>query len=111
MLDYLENREEITPDGTCFTLLNREKSEKYYKWLQLEEQNKLHILPCAVGDKVFIVVGKDISKQTVKEIFISDKLTIIKTNRRAFNATCFGKTVFIAKEQAEAALKRMEVAE
>lgn len=78
------------------------------EWKEAEEQGKLLKLPCAVGDKVFIIVGKDISKQTVKKIIIREDSVIIEANKRIFNKICFGKTVFLTREEAEAALKELE---
>ena len=81
---------------------------KLAEYENLEEQKKLLTLPCAVGDKVFIIVGKDISKQTVKKIIIREDSVIIEANKRIFNKICFGKTVFLTREEAEAALKELE---
>ena len=85
-----------------------EALEKFNKYKKLEKQGRLLKLPCAVGDKVFIIVGKDISKQTVKKIIIREDSVIIEANKRIFNKICFGKTVFLTKEEAEAALKGLE---
>ncbi len=82
--------------------------DKLAEYEDLEEQKRLLKLPCAVGDKVFIIVGKDISKQTVKKIIIREDSVIIEANKRIFNKICFGKTVFLTREEAEAALKELE---
>lgn len=91
-----------------------EKYEQVAKWLKelksykdLEEQDLLARLPCKVGDSVFIIVGKDISKQGIRKIEISDNGIIFKTNRqkRIFNISEFGKTVFLAREEAEKKLE------
>ena len=79
---------------------------EYENYKDLDEQGKLLKLPCAVGDKVFIIVGKDISKQTVKKIIIREDSVIIEANKRIFNKICFGKTVFLTREEAEDALKK-----
>ena len=65
-------------------------------------------LPCKVGDSVFIIVGKDVSKQRIREMKISDNgLGIIfKAKRRIFNADCVGKDVFLTKEDANQKLNR-----
>ena len=64
-------------------------------------------LPCKVGDSVFIIVGTDISRQGIRKIEISDNSIIFKTNRqkRIFNVAEFGKTVFLAREDAEKKLE------
>ena len=91
-----------------------EEHEQLAEWLEelksyedLEEQGLLVRLPCKVGDSVFIIVGKDISRQGIRKIEISDNSIIFKTNRqkRIFNVAEFGKTVFLAREDAEKKLE------
>lgn len=91
-----------------------EEHEQLAEWLEelksykdLNEQGLLVRLPCKVGDSVFIIVGKDISKQGIRKIEISDNSIIFKTNRqkRIFNVAEFGKTVFLAREDAEKKLE------
>jgi hypothetical protein len=91
-----------------------EEHEQLAKWLEelksykeAEEQGLLVRLPCKVGDSVFIIVGKDISRQGIRKIEISDNSIIFKTNRqkRIFNVAEFGKTVFLAREDAEKKLE------
>ena len=91
-----------------------EEHEQLAEWLEelksykdLAEQGLLVRLPCKVGDSVFIIVGKDISRQGIRKIEISDNSIIFKTNRqkRIFNVAEFGKTVFLAREDAEKKLE------
>lgn len=91
-----------------------EEHEQLAEWLEelksykdLDEQGLLVRLSCKVGDSVFIIVGKDISKQGIRKIEISDNSIIFKTNRqkRIFNVAEFGKTVFLAREDAEKKLE------
>lgn len=91
-----------------------EEHEQLAEWLEelksykdLDEQGLLVRLPCKVGDSVFIIVGKDISRQGIRKIEISDNNIIFKTNRqkRIFNVAEFGKTVFLAREDAEKKLE------
>lgn len=91
-----------------------EEHEQLAEWLEelksykdLDEQGLLVRLPCKVGDSVFIIVGKDISKQGIRKIEISDNSIIFKTNRqkRIFNVAEFGKTVFLAREDAKKKLE------
>lgn len=91
-----------------------EEHEQLAEWLEelksykdLDEQGLLVRLPCKVGDSVFIIVGKDISRQGIRKIKISDNSIIFKTNRqkRIFNVAEFGKTVFLAREDAEKKLE------
>lgn len=75
---------------------------KLGEYERTEEQGLLVRLPCKVGDSVFIIVGKDISKQGIRKVEISDNGIIFKTNRRKriFNISEFGKTVFLTREEA-----------
>ena len=91
-----------------------EEHEQLAEWLEelksykdLDEQGLLVRLPCKVGDSVFTIVGKDISRQGIRKIEISDNSIIFKTNRqkRIFNVAEFGKTVFLAREDAEKKLE------
>ena len=91
-----------------------EEHEQLAEWLEelksykdLDEQGLLVRLPCKVGDSVFIIVGKDISRQGIRKIEISDNSIIFKTNRqkRIFNVAEFGKTVLLAREDAEKKLE------
>lgn len=91
-----------------------EEHEQLAEWLEelksykdLDEQGLLVRLPCKVGDSVFFIVGKDISRQGIRKIEISDNSIIFKTNRqkRIFNVAEFGKTVFLAREDAEKKLE------
>ena len=91
-----------------------EEHEQLAEWLEelksykdLDEQGLLVRLPCKVGDSVFIIVGKDISRQGIRKIEISDNSIIFKTNRqkKIFNVAELGKTVFLAREDAEKKLE------
>jgi len=66
------------------------------------------MFPCKVGDKIFIIVKKDISRQIVKKIIIKEGFVEIETNKRTFNKTYFGKTVFLTRQEAEDKLAEME---
>lgn len=94
-----------------------EKYEQVAKWLEelksykeAEEQGLLVRLPCKVGDSVFIIVGKDVSKQGIRKIEISDNGIIFKTNRqkRIFNVSEFEKSVFLTREEAVNKLEEMK---
>lgn len=90
-----------------------EQHEKLAEWLEelksykdLKEQGLLIKLPCKIGDTVFIIVGKDISKQTIREMEISDDgLIKFKTKRRTFSTTWFGIDVFATYKEAEMELR------
>ena len=84
--------------------------EELKSYKEAEEQGLLVRLPCKVGNSVFIIVGKDISRQGIRKIEISDNGIIFKTNRqkRIFNVAEFGKTVFLTREEAEKKLEEMK---
>lgn len=83
-----------------------EACKKLAEYEKLEEQGLLIKLPCKIGDTVFIIVGKDISKQTIREMTISDNgLIVFKTKRRTFNTSWFGKDVFTTYKAAEMEMK------
>lgn len=90
--------------GNCKTVENMIKKLAAYE--DLEEQGLLIKLPCKIGDTVFIIVGKDISKQTIREMEISDDgLIKFKTKRRTFSTTWFGIDVFTTYKEAEMELR------
>lgn len=91
-------------DDNCDLIYEACKELAEYE--NLEEQGLLIKLPCKIGDTVFIIVGKDISKQTIREMTISNNgLIIFKTKRRTFNTSWFGKDVFTTYKEAEMELK------
>ena len=90
---------------------------KLGEYEELEDKGKLLKLPCAVGDTVheiiktreaiseFTVIGFSVSEHG---IFVKWKLINgIYRNLSGFNDDEIGKTVFLTKEEAEAALKNM----
>lgn len=80
---------------------------KYYE--DAEEQGWLLRLPCKAGDKVYIIVGKDISEQTIQRVTISsNEILEFCTRKRGFAISAIGKKVFLTREEAEAKLKEME---
>ncbi len=83
--------------------------EKLGKYEDAEEQGLLLRLPFKVGDKAYIIVEKDISKQTIQRVTIgSDKILEFCTRKRGFAISDIGKKVFLTSEEAEAKLKEME---
>lgn len=84
--------------------------KKLADYEDLEEQGLLVRLPCKVGDSVFIIVGKDVSKQKIIKVEISDNGIIFKTNRqkRIFSIAGLGENVFLTLEEAEKKLEEMQ---
>nr|DAU72105.1 MAG TPA: hypothetical protein [Caudoviricetes sp.] len=95
--------------------------ETLKKYEDLEEQDRLVILPCKVGDKIFLDFagfGKDIDKFTVKDFHLDcfkDGETILFCDYESNNKTLsgqidvmeFGKTVFLTREEAKSRLEEL----
>lgn len=77
--------------------------ERLAEYEDLEEQNRLIKLPCAVGDTVYVIrldnAAYMMNNEKVWEI-VEDKFEI-------FHFDSIGKTVFLTREEAEAALKEL----
>lgn len=82
---------------------------KLKPYADAEEQGRLVILPCRVGDTVFVITERGfIAKGEVRNFRFFDKL-IVDVEYHHFG-TCatsryWGETVFLTREEAEAALK------
>lgn len=76
----------------------------------LEEQNRLLKLPCAVGDTVYIVKGGEVLRNYVVQIHIAqvEAQTFFSCYDDCFGIEQIGKTVFLTREEAETALKELE---
>lgn len=98
---------QLAKDGRYKAL--EEIAERLANREQAEEQGLLLRLPCNVGDKAYIIAGKDISKQTIQRVTIgSDKILEFCTRKRGFAISDIGKKVFLTREEAEVKLKAME---
>ena len=74
----------------------------------LEEQQGFSVkLPCRPNDSVFIIVGKDISRQKIRKVTLEDDSILFETRGRKFGVGCFGDTVFTDRESAERRLKEL----
>ena len=94
---------------------------KLAEYEDLEEQGKLLKLPCAVGDKIYYLTGTpnslgngefDRVEESKAIGFYADRDRImiqLDYNWRGNHGTYgfFGKTVFLTREEAEAALEEM----
>ena len=94
--------------------------EKLAEYENAEEEGRLVVLPCKVGDTVWMVhqrltstVNNVISKMTVTELrgnrlnpiwFVIDG----EYGRTSFHPSEIGKTVFLTREEAEKELREME---
>lgn len=99
------------------------KLKKLKEYNDLEEQGKLLKLPCAVGDTVYAYCSEfGILEYEVDNIVISKDITYQCSSYSGPVGDClsecldeiepdisdFGKTVFLAREEAEAALKELD---
>ena len=90
--------------------------KKYNEYNDLEEKGMLLKLPCKVGDTVYIIretqmccYGKTCDKDiSCKECIMLNTHEIHETKFDLSYFYEFGKSVFLTKEEAEQALKKME---
>ena len=90
---------------------------KLNNYEDLEEQGKLLKLPCAVGDTVYVKMQSGgYAEAEVRDFsyFLSCGFCVVVTsdkfNKQHIPLTEFGKTVFLTKESAEAALEEISEA-
>ena len=117
--ELAKNEEWEALDNIAQRLANCEQRLKCYK--DLEEQNKLLKLPCAVGDMVYYCYDENkIAPMRVEEIIIAkygtallldycgdnEQLKHWKINIESTAIDC--KIIFLTREEAEAALKELE---
>lgn len=93
---------------------NKKRYDEWLAWKQAEEQGRLVMLPCKVGDTVWTFRDENdelvVAEARVQGISISanNKDVILHFGGYPFSnayAEMIGKTVFLTREDAEAALK------
>lgn len=114
--ELAENEEWEALDNIAQRLANCEQRLKHYE--DLEKQGKLLKLPCAVGDTVYrINTGKKepiISMLVIGVAIRNENKLVIQTEdieddgHNLYSNNSIGKTVFLTREEAEAALKELE---
>lgn len=92
--------------------------EKLYKYETSEEEGRLVVLPCKVGDTVYVIENRRIKAFKVNIIELKHKVFgnityyFEKPSRRGclygYYDSEFGDNWFITREEAEKALKEME---
>lgn len=112
--------ERLTYSGTKEAKPNvtiKEVTDKLAHYEDLEEQGRLIELPCKVGDTVWVLNGKFILEYEIDSFAVDEggawlmylrhyeKMRTFCHNKEAKE---LGKTVFLAREEAEAALKGAE---
>lgn len=74
--------------------------ERLRKYEDLEEQGKLLKLPCAVGDTVYTVYSISEDRKLIYDFKLDALHLALNAIKREF-----GKTIFLTREEAKAALK------
>lgn len=100
----------LQPKKKPLKMSKAEMTKEIKYWRNLEEQGLLLKLPCKVGDILWwIDAYGDLKKSEVNSMFIERGIDgiVIETLICNINANEIGKTVFLTKEEAEAALERM----
>ena len=75
--------------------------ERAQELAQAEKDGRLVVLPCKVGDMVYQTNGLDIYESEVRKI-------VFDTDNIAFDESAIGKSIFLTREEADAALKKRE---
>ena len=88
-------------------------AEKLARYEDLEEQGRLIELPCKIGDTVWDIKWRDdtietrvIDGKTYFRRVMKHKVT--KSKFKLFDYDSFGKTIFLTREEAEAASKEVD---
>ena len=86
------------------------KAERIRKLLKADEDGRLVVLPCKVGDTVyFALLGRIIEKQVFSIVSFSNSTRIYcDGTSEYFRPENIGKTFFLTREEAEAALEAMK---
>lgn len=107
----LEARAEQADDGRDFDVACRialEKLRKCKEYEDLEEKGLLLRLPCKVGDTVYYIEDNAICEFIVYSFDIRPLQEFVcNYGGIRFNLKNFGKSIFLAKEEAERKLKEM----
>ena len=94
----------------CLTRTYGPFKQKISQWLQAEQDGRLVVLPCKVGDTVyFALLGRIIEKQVFSIVSFSNSTRIYcGGTSEYFGPEDIGKTFFLTREEAEKALQKME---
>lgn len=94
--------------------LGQEYADHVDELLEAEKQGRLIVLPCRVGDKVYIVKDCFVCPEKVRTFFLGHpsyrteqrNAKMIRTQTCDIPFSEIGKRVFLTREEAEAALER-----
>ena len=93
------------------------KAERIRELLKADKDERLVMLPCKVGQRVFALLDTDkhISESEVKQIGLGNEIGFVgiepigaRGREYGVSIKCFGKTVFLTREEAEKALEAMK---
>lgn len=85
--------------------------EKLAEYETAEEEGRLVVLPCKVGDTVYLpnkYMKRIVSFNIVEFYIFKDGYAILDNFENEYEIEDFGKTVFLTREEAEKALKEMD---
>lgn len=81
---------------------------KLAEWMTAEAEGRLHVFPCKVGDKVWIIrrvrTGRHIKSGFVREMYFTEGMQM-GVCVHGIGIGEWGKNVFATREEAEAALE------
>lgn len=97
--DHLDSKCDLCPIGKAFNRL------AYYE--DLEEQGRLMVLPCKVGASCF-AIERDSGFNSKKALMRVKGKRLCRHTFRLHDIYKLGKTVFLTREEAEAALERKQ---
>lgn len=98
-------------------ILGDEYNLEYLKWLvKAEREGRCVVLPCRVGDKVYCIQSyfNDAKMRSEKKIkcrvvdFMQSLPDLFECEGMIYKFSDIGKTVFLTREEAEAALEKMK---
>ena len=86
----------------------RQAADYAVELLEKQERGLLVVLPCKLDVDIFRVYGGRVHEgwQTAYAEVFADGIVVIDDSDNGFEADDIGKTVFLTREEAEAALKR-----
>ena len=86
--------------------------DRLHEWAKAEQEGRLVVLPCKVGDTVWFVrpldSKKEITETTIEKMVVKGSGVYMKLACNAmYETSCnsIGKTVFLTREEAETALE------
>lgn len=85
--------------------------EQMKEWCDANAEGRLVVLPCKVGDMVFCIRKNPFGKGRYVKENIAESITVYRDHSFSIFSTLndtLGETVFLTREEAEAALKEAD---